>query len=526
MTTSRISVSDPDRPVCHDCSRPMMRNRGKDSKGRQRYRCFTCNASCTAETAPAEATPLPAAQGSDGIRAAVSGGANRFVVTTAMNNSPVNRTALESLKAYCKHNNARLIVLPCRYKWKKPHHRAKYEERWDPQVEPYLVTEKVRIGPKLWVRGDVPISATAVNPSSGMAPLVGNTWSIFGHGQQSLVAVATPIDDLPNRFYTPGAVTQKRYSPSKAGAKAAFHHVTGALVVEVDGDHRFIRQVNICANGFTDLGLHYSPKGVGKAPRPASLVLGDEHVKFILDSVVYATFTGEDSIVKALKPRNLVRHDVLDMYAGSHHHEKSYRTMYAKAVRKNDCVRSELNQALTHLVDTTPKGCKSIVVGDSNHHDHLEQWLSRADSKTDHVNADIICELEMLLRKAVREGDSAGLFELYSRQYLGKAEQKLLKWINGDSAYMIGGVDHAQHGHRGANGARGSARGIANTTHKASIGHSHTAGMASEPSLTSLMGSGEQPTSHSNPQHRPSKPPSPGGFCFIGSLYQSSGFDK
>jgi len=41
--------------------------------------------------------------------------------------------------------------------------------------------------------------------------------------------------------------------------------------------------------------------------------------------------------------------------------------------------------------------------------------------------------------------------------------------------FMIGGVDFGQHGHRGANGARGSAQGFANTTHKATIRHTHAA---------------------------------------------------
>jgi len=462
-----VSVNDPNRPDCKSCERPMMRSRGKTRAGNQRYECRGCGAICTAKTADnVKPKPLP--------KGKVVGSGSRFVVTTAMNNTPVNKSAFQSLLVYCEHNDAELIIIPCRYKWKKPHHKAKYQEWWADEVKPYIIDSKVRLGPSLYARGDIQISPTAVNPSSGMAPLVGNTWSIFGHGQQSMVAVATPITELPNRFYTPGAITQKQYSPTKTGAKAAFHHVTGALVVEVSGKDRFIRQVNICPKGFTDLDKDYTPSGVKPAKRAASLVLGDEHVRFIRQDVVDATFRGPDSIVGVCKPKNLVRHDVLDMYAGSHHHEKSYRTMFAKSQGLNSCVRTELDQAVEHLRDTTPPGTRSVVVCDSNHHDHLEQWLSRTNPMEDHVNADVHCELQMLLRDAVRRGDRSGLFQLYAAS---RGLKKGIKWVTGDRPYMIGGVDHSQHGHRGVNGARGSARGIANTTHKATIGHSHTAGV-------------------------------------------------
>lgn len=49
-----------------------------------------------------------------------------------------------------------------------------------------------------------------------------------------------------------------------------------------------------------------------------------------------------------------------------------------------------------------------------------------------------------------------------------------LNFHNPDEPLMIAGIDCSQHGHRGPNGARGSAKNIARSGHKTFIGHSHT----------------------------------------------------
>jgi hypothetical protein len=107
-----------------------------------------------------------------------------------------------------------------------------------------------------------------------------------------------------------------------------------------------------------------------------------------------------------------------------------------------------------------------------HHHDHLDQWISRADPRVDHVNADLICELQMLIRDDIRGGANTNLMELWMKPHLGSTK---VMFLDPNEPFLVNGVDHSQHGHKGANGARGSAQGFANTTHKATIGHSHSA---------------------------------------------------
>lgn len=479
MSTPRLDESS-GRPYCKECDRYMAIRGSKAESGRTRYICKGCGRSTTAspdstyENQDLGYDPTELSVRAKQIRQFIRNGANRFVVTAACNNTPVRKDAWQALERLCEDRKAHLIVIPIHYKNVSLYTgNEQYEKWWASEVKPYLVSDALRIGRNLWIRGDINIQATAANPLSGMAPLAGDRWSIFGSGQLAMEPIATPMNQLPGRMMTTGAITKKNYSETKMGAKAAFHHVTGALLVEVQGHKSFVRQLNADDKGrIYDLTDCYKPDGIDRERSALSLTTGDEHVKWILDSVVGGTYLKEDSIVNVTRPEFIVRHDVLDGYAGSHHHEKNYLTQYKKFYHGHNDYRAELDQVCHFLETTTPVAweCLNVLV-DSNHHTHLDQWLCRADDRSDHLNADLICELRNMQRQAVREDQPNGAFQLYLEKYLDKSVP--IEFADPNVPYMLGDVDHAQHGHKGANGARGSAANIANTTHKATIGHTH-----------------------------------------------------
>lgn len=473
-------IEDENRPYCHDCDRWMKRERGLAESGRQRYTCHGCKVSTTGsgESMHSEAYPGYDAEAAGdrarAIRDAVANGANRFVITCAVNNTEVHYPAWKALRALCDDRQAHLIVIPVHYKNISLYTaNQEYLKWWPKAVKPYLVDEEIRIGPKTWVNGDIKVQATAATPLTGMAPIAGDRWVIFGHPQMALEPIATPMDQIPGRMMTTGAITQKSYSRTKTGAKAAFHHTTGALLVEISGDKTFVRQLNVDSKGrIFDLTDCYLPSGeIRRDRRALSLTTGDEHVKWMLPNVRRATYTDSDSIAAVVQPEYLVRHDVLDGYAGSHHHLNDYRTQYRKFVHGDADYKMELDQVVDHINLTTPPDCTNVIVQDSNHHDHLQSWLQRADDRTDHLNADLICELRGLQREAIRKGEPDNAFELYVAPRL----EVPAKFIPPSAPFMLGGVDFSQHGQRGANGARGSANAFANTTHKLVIGHTHSA---------------------------------------------------
>jgi hypothetical protein len=332
------------------------------------------------------------------------------------------------------------------------------------------VASDIKLGKNL-VLSSIPVQATAANPLEGLQILGGTAWQLVGHPQMCMEPVATPANRLPKRLYTTGAVTLKNYSHTKVGRKAEGHHVVGALVVEVEGDTPFIRQINAVSDGsFYDLDKLYTSKGSTTGHRALALTTGDEHIKFNLPAVRAATYDSDDSIANVLKPEYIVRHDVFDAYSISHHHEKDPLIQFKKHIHGDNCARTELEEVAEFINETTPEGSTSVLV-DSNHHDHLQQWLNRADANKDHVNALLISELQLKQRVAIQEGEDPRPLPLYLRDKVTTS----LKCLDRNEPFVLRGVDYSQHGDRGANGSRGSAKAMAKSTYKMVIGHSHSA---------------------------------------------------
>lgn len=464
------------RPNC--CGKPM-RKFATTKEGRQRYMCGDprrasgCGRTTTGTAeAPKEGPGYDVSAAAE--RAARLAGAKRFVVTAAQNNTATVPRFMRSLEAYCRERDAELIVIPIHYKNISLYTaNQEYRKWWAPSVLPYIVDGRIDLGGGVQVAADISVAATAANPLEGKQSIGGRRSVIYGHPQLAMEPVATPAGKRPKRMYTTGACTQRSYSRTNAGAKAEFHHVTGALVVEVVGREAFVRQLNADSRGgFYDLDRYYKPDGSTGPHRVAALVPGDEHVKFHARNVRLATYDAPDSMTAVLRPERLIRHDMLDGYAGSHHHEGDDVLQFRKYWRRDHSYKAELEQLLRFLQETTPEDCENWVVP-SNHHDHLYKWLMRVDPRRDPENALLIHELkDMQYRDALAGGDSDPL-RLYLQRYL--PEGFPIRFLDRSRPALVAGVDLSQHGDVGVNGSKGSARGLSKATYKMMIGHSHGA---------------------------------------------------
>lgn len=464
-----------DRP--EHCGKPMQTH-GRAGSGAIRWYCSVCGFRTTLNSNGADTLPgwneTLVSQNLDLLHQAIKEGQKRFVVTAAQNNTRANARFLESLERYCNHWGAYLIVLPIHYKNISLYTaNQQYRKWWPREIEKYLIDERVYLGGGIEL-SDVRISATAADPLSGLRELGEQRWQIYGHSQVAMEPVATPSDLPPKRLYTTGVVTQRNYSKSKYGAKADFHHTNAAIVVEIASRTTcFVRQLVMEPGGaFFDVagGIvgHYKPDEIVWGARPTAITTGDEHVKFHARSVFKGTY-GPEGMVPVLKPEHIVRHDVLDGYAGSHHHHKQPLVQFRKWHVRDDDYRAELEQVARFINETTPKDCLNVMV-DSNHHDHLQKFLDKADANKDHINAIFIAEMQQAQREAIIAGEDYRPLRLYCEPRL-KCETL---WLERNTPFLLNGVDYSQHGDVGVNGARGSAKAMAGTTFKAVVGHSHS----------------------------------------------------
>ena len=456
---------------CPICDSDQLGPAGKaDSSRNQRWRCKGCG----------HRTTNPCGVGKEPMFKTELPQSDRYVFTTAQNATGVHTAFFRSLKKYCEHNNAQLIILPFRYRnptslWSQV---DEAQDWWSDELQEYLYDGAMFVNSNLQVRGDIKVTPTATTPLSGLETITGSDSGIIGHPKIELRCIATPANKLPKMMMTTGACTLMNYTDTKAGKKGEFHHTFGALVVEVEGDMFHARQINAMQDGsFCELAggvKRYTGNKVTKLPGIEALVMGDTHVDFIDPEVYEATF-GADGMVKVLKPKKLVWHDLLDFFSRSHHTNAIGKVAKAKAGRDN--VSEEIVRAVKFIVDHTPKGVTSVLVP-SNHNEHLQKWINEEDWKEEGVNAEVYLETALAMVRSTRITGFGIEFEDPFHYWVDKlAPGHKFMLLSRDESEVSKGIELSMHGDKGLNGARGSLLSLSKIGVKSIIGHSHTPGI-------------------------------------------------
>lgn len=396
-----------------------------------------------------------------------------WVITTALNNSPTNRPFFESLLSYCQHNNADLLIIPVVYNPAKLH-LEKIE--WDADLQPYFFDSNVYLLDSLRLMAGTAITPTATKPLAGWDAGTKGKSLIVPSPQITMKTVAKDHVNCPSIMYTTGCVSEHTYLSTKSGEKAIFNHSYAALVVEEDKDINdfHIRVLNADEDGsFYDVDKKYDGTTITSNNRIPAIVIGDEHVKFIDPLVKAATFENSDSIVNTLNPEVLVRHDVLDFYSASHHHDRDRFLQYKKFLTGDNDVESELKLTIEYLKATTPANSVSYLV-ESNHNKHLTQWLNKTADKIDFTNIVVYHELCALKFRAIRDNLDKDAFELWAEQNYNTNN---IKFLATNETYKILNIEIGLHGDNGTNGSRGSAAQFAKLGQKTIVGHSHSPGI-------------------------------------------------
>lgn len=391
----------------------------------------------------------------------------KFVVTSALNNKNIDEHFLSVLLKFCESQKAELLVIPVRYI-----HDLQGEGVWYPKsIQKYLLSDNLEIkGANCKILGGLRISATAENPLSGIDPMSKGNTLIIGHPQTQMRTLPVLDGDSPIMWST-GTITENTYTDTKLGYKATFNHSFSALLVEFKSNNLHVRNLNWDGSGFNDLNWRYDHDGRHRQNVEA-LVTGDEHALFADEKVKEATYNGRYSMAKVLKPSYIVRHDVLDSHAISHHDRTDFIKTFSKHLQQTSNLKKELDITLDYIRETTPKGAKNIFVS-SNHNDHLRRWLNEADPKKDPENAIIYHELMYMTLTAIKhQRESVDPFELYCLRHLKNIDYE----FTSRKSFKFFDIEVGLHGDKGVNGAKGSRASMAKLPEKCIIGHSHSPG--------------------------------------------------
>ena len=413
----------------------------------------------------------------------------RFIFTSAQNNTYVHENFLASLLRFATHKDAELIISRFTYNKSGFQNDTKSgsDDLWyDHRLKEFIMDDSVEVAEGLVFCGELDILPTAIDPLSGLENYTQGNSGIVPHAKVNLKSLPRLRHEPPRFLYTTGAITQRNYIQRKAGQKADFHHVFGALYVEIDDDGVWFARQLIADNSgeFCDLEYRYTPTGVVQSSGVMAINWGDIHIEKKDNSVQEAGWFNHDSMVKVLNPTYQFIHDLTDFSARNHHNTNDPFINAELHFKERTNVERDLESSSEFLEKISKYG--TVVVVESNHDQAYQKWLREGNVQKDPENAEFFHRSNAEIYKHIRL--HASDFNVYEWALRAKSALTNVIFLREDDSFVIcndataeelgkivGGIECGIHGHRGPNGSRGNSKQFKQIGRKCNLGHSHSA---------------------------------------------------
>lgn len=421
------------------------------------------------------------------IKKPAKGAILRYIFSSVQDGTNLDEQFLTNLEAYAKHMDADLRIAGFTYNKSTYGHKDKDEDAlYHERVMPYLCEDRIDVGGKLLFCGEMNTLPTATHPLSGFETYTRSCWGVFPHPRVSLTSVATMFKDPAKLIMTTGTVSLPNYIHKKAGLKAEFHHVIGALLVEMDDQGNIFCRHLLAEkdSSFQDLTMRVDNGVVTGGHTVEAITWGDIHTEMLDPEIARMNWgigiraKDDTPIVDALRPKFQFFHDVADFRARCHHNIRDPHFMYEMFVNGTESVVEACQEMANFLIAAGRDYAESVVV-ESNHDKMLVRWLREADYRYDPVNAEFFLDCQKAVYGAIksREADFS-IFEHVMRR-LGDGLDDVT-FLRETSTFRIcpsagGGIECSLHGHKGANGAKGHINSFAKMGPKANVCHTHSA---------------------------------------------------
>lgn len=420
-----------------------------------------------------------------------------FILTSAQDGSDYHEDFWRCLHVYANWlGHCEIFVSGFTYSKKlfEEHDKRSENVYFHPDIDPYIIHDRVRIGNELEFCGEMNTLPTAVTPLSGFSTYTRGRWGVFPHPKVQLESIATMKHERAKQLMTTGAVTLPNYIRKKAGIKAMFHHQVGAVLVEMTPDGttfcRHLLATDLDDGSFYDLDRHITPDGVFTGNRVEAISYGDIHHEKLDPELALATWgydvetqtidedytslNGRLPLRDFLQPSVEFYHDLSDFSPRNHHNIKDPHFRFAAHVRggQDNNVEGALDGCAQFLRAVHRDDILSVVI-ESNHDQALLKWLKTADYREDPENAPFFLWCQLWLYEQIKAGvENPDIFQHVLRK-LGCPDEVI--FVNEDQSFVVcGDIECGMHGHLGPNGARGSPLGISRAGMKSVTGHTHS----------------------------------------------------
>lgn len=393
---------------------------------------------------------------------------DRFVITTAVVEKGIHQGFYDSIKNYCKRNNALLLILPCQDVASRKTH---FDWTLAPELHSeYIVFGDLALNSNVWISA-IKMSAKQINPLTGLSRISQKNGStIYASPKQQLEYVTTSArKKIPRALMSTGAITKndystERYMSARTSYIAENDHVLGAIVVETKNNKQFFfRQIQADekTGSFPDASIMYHPDGSVEAYAPKAIVWGDYHSGVTDPNVKRVT----KELVMATRPEEMIMHDFFDGKSISHHDMKKPLTRARKAMDNQLSLQNEIRFMRDEIDELSTWTPGSLIMVKSNHDEVLERFLKEGR----YVNDDHNHYYSLELAKRLLEGVDPLQYAIESVEGLKNKDQVV--WLQRDEEYRIANVECGAHGDGWQSSMTFWEKSLGNCV----IGHAHTA---------------------------------------------------
>jgi len=396
----------------------------------------------------------------------------RFIITTAVTGCQVDADNLAAMKNYCKRMDAHILVMVA----SDPTHNkfapgAKYGSIDlnlidDPDVS--ILFEDVKLNTNLHL-STIKITAKQIDQTTGMMRIAANKGSfIFASPKQRLKMVPAAMGKIPYAVMTTGAITEADYLTSNYMSQrtawiAGEDHMLGGLIIEIEDDDIYhYRQFQNDENGsLIDLGIQYNWDDSVENITPI-LIGGDWHS----GSTDPVSIRCKKEMIRQMGVKKFFMHDSFDAVAVNGHEEKDV-VLKAQRHRAGQLDLEASLVVFANDINMLLDEVEELVIVKSNHDDMLDRWLRKGHYTHEPINHRLALDLAAQL---IDGHDPL----IYAAERFGVKDMSRVKWLKLDEDYKVAGIQLGAHGHKGANGSRGSLKGMEVCYGQSVTGHSHT----------------------------------------------------
>jgi len=384
----------------------------------------------------------------------------KYIIATAQLGAVVNKNLLLNIQLFAvTHGVDNLLLFVQKGK-------SKDEEIIDKRLfeAGFSLVENMKLNANLRLK-DLKILPQQINAFTGLTGKLDRDFSYIIPSPKIRYQSIANTSKYPRALMSTGAVTKANYKRNAIGNKAYETHQFGFVFVTIENNTIFhAHQIEATKSGDFQYMTEKYTKGVFSYEQPEALILGDYHTGDTCTKVRKKTI----EMLKDLKPKRVVFHDLFNGSSLNPYEKGDLIQELREVSRKRYSLAVELAMVMKEIqffAKTFPD--IQFLVSESNHDLFLERYIRSKDFMYHPENFMFVCGMIPEVIKGTLPTLQVALM------HTGELPSNF-RFFKEDESYRVRGVELAYHGHRGANGSRGTSSQFDKLNLKMITGHEHT----------------------------------------------------